>query len=102
MQAENPGASVDVEVLAAVPSFEAEDGSRTVELAVALGATEAAERVTYGTEAGQFAGTGIDTIVCGPGDIAQAHGPNEYVDLAQLLACEAFVDRLIEHLRAGD
>lgn len=101
MQAENPCARVELQVLAQVPAFEADDGSRTLELAVALGASEAAERVTYGTEAGQFAGTGIDTIVCGPGDIAQAHGPNEYVELSQLVACEAFVERLVEHLSRG-
>lgn len=100
MKQEHDAARVEVEVLAAVPAFEAVEGSGTVDLAVALGASEAAERVTYGTEAGQFAGTGIDTIVCGPGDIAQAHGPNEFVELDQLVACEAFVQRLVAHLHA--
>lgn len=103
MKQENDAARVEVEVLAAVPAFEAVEDSGAVALAVALGAGEAAERVTYGTEAGQFAGTGVDTIVCGPGDIAQAHGPNEYVELDQLLACEEFVARLVAELAvAGD
>ena len=98
MQAEHEGAYVEVEVLSEVPAFEAIEGSDTVALAVSLGALACTDRVTYGTEAGQFAGTGIDTIVCGPGDIAQAHGTDEYVELSQIEACEAFIGRLIEHL----
>lgn len=98
MQSENPAARVDVEVVAAVPAFEAIPDSATVALAVDLGAAVSDERVTYGTEAGQFASIGIDTIVCGPGDIAQAHGPNEYVELSQVVACEEFVARLVERL----
>ncbi len=34
--------------------------------------------VAYGTEAGLFQGAGWSTVVCGPGDIAQAHQPDEY------------------------
>lgn len=104
MQAKNPSARVTLEVLAQVPAFEAIEGSRAVALATSLGALPCAEKVTYGTEAGHFAGAGIDTIVCGPGDIAQAHGANEYIELSQVEACEAFVGRLIEHLsvRAED
>jgi len=40
--------------------------------------------VSYGTEAGLFQAAGIDAIVCGPGDIAQAHQPDEYLDLARI------------------
>ena len=101
MKAENPAARVEVEVTAQVPAFEAVADSATIALALALGAQECADKVTYGTEAGQFGGTGIDSIVCGPGDIAQAHGPNEYVEVSQIEACEAFVARLIEELSTG-
>ncbi|MDN6299482.1 MAG: acetylornithine deacetylase, partial [Micrococcaceae bacterium] len=41
---------------------------------------------------------GIETVVCGPGEIAVAHAANEYVELEQLAACEAFVDTLITEL----
>lgn len=99
MQAENPAARVELEVLAMVPALDTAGDSPAVELAVALGGEASTDRVTYGTEAGQFAATGIETIVCGPGDIAQAHGPDEYIELSQLAACEQFVDRLLAHLR---
>lgn len=98
MKRENGAGRVDVELLASVPAFESPENSSTVALAVALGVTESPERVTYGTEAGQFAGTGIDTIVCGPGDIAQAHRPNEFVEVSQIEECERFIARLIEEL----
>jgi acetylornithine deacetylase len=34
-------------------------------------------------------------VVCGPGSIEQAHKADEYVDRAQLAACEAFLDRAV-------
>jgi acetylornithine deacetylase len=48
-------------------------------------------RVAYSTEAGLFQRAGIPTVLCGPGDIAQAHRPNEFVTLDQLAACERFL-----------
>lgn len=57
-----------------------------------------ADRVSYGTEAGIYQNAGIAALVCGPGDIAQAHQPDEYIETAQLEACDSFIGRLIEHL----
>ena len=54
----------------------------------------AAHRVAYSTEAGLFQRAGIPTVLCGPGDIAQAHRPDEYVALSQLAACERFLRAL--------
>ncbi len=51
-------------------------------------------KVSYGTEAGLFQKMGVPTVICGPGDIAQAHGPNEFVSLEQLAQCERFMDRI--------
>jgi len=55
-------------------------------------------KVSYGTEAGFYQEIGIPTIVCGPGHIAQAHQPDEWIEQAQLDECDAFVRRLIERL----
>jgi acetylornithine deacetylase len=52
--------------------------------------------VAFGTEAGLFKGIGIPTVVCGPGDIRQAHQADEYVSLEQLARCEAFLRGLAE------
>ena len=57
-----------------------------------------AGKVSYGTEAALFHQVGVPTIVCGPGDIAQAHQPNEWVTLAQLAWCERFMRRLADEI----
>jgi acetylornithine deacetylase len=55
--------------------------------------------IGYGTEGGLYAGSlGVPVLICGPGDIAVAHRPDEYVSLEQLDRCERFVRSLIEHL----
>ena len=60
-----------------------------------------AEAVAYGTEAGLFQEAGIPSVVCGPGNILQAHKPNEFIELSQIDACTAFMRRLIDHVAAG-
>jgi len=46
----------------------------------------------FWTEAALLSAAGIDAAVFGPGAIAQAHAPDEYVELAQLVeAHDAFV-----------
>jgi len=39
---------------------------------------------------------GVPTVVCGPGDIAQAHQPNEFILASQIDACEVFMRRMVE------
>jgi acetylornithine deacetylase len=52
--------------------------------------------VAYGTEAGLFHEGGMPTVVFGPGDIAQAHQADEFIDVAQVEACEAFMKKLFD------
>ena len=61
-------------------------------------ATTSVGKVSFGTEASLFHGAGIPTIICGPGHIAQAHQPNEWVALEQLARCEAFMRRLADRV----
>jgi acetylornithine deacetylase len=57
-------------------------------------------KVAFGTEGGLFSTRlAVPTVVCGPGDIDVAHKPDEYVALAQLDACDAFLARLIGGLQ---
>ena len=98
MKAEHESASVDFEVLAAVPGLDTPADAETTSLGRELGGVPSDDKVTYGTEAGQFSGAGMEAVVCGPGDIAQAHTANEWIELDQLVACEEFVGRLIERL----
>lgn len=55
-------------------------------------------KVAYGTEAGLFQTiAGVPSAVCGPGSIEQAHKPDEFIEVGELAACEAFLGRLIAH-----
>ena len=84
------------ELLAAVPGLGTEDDAPIVRLAHEwLGTNDAPQKVTYGTEAGQFQRAGVESIICGPGDIAQAHSPNEWIELEQLRECERFFEAIL-------
>lgn len=75
----------------------AEDHALAALVKQLTGANEAGA-VSYGTEGGLFEQAGIPTIVCGPGHIAQAHQPDEFIDLGQIAACESFLRALKDRL----
>lgn len=59
-------------------------------------------KVSYGSEGGIFEQTGgIPSVIVGPGSIEQAHKPNEFVALAQLEACVAFLEGIVAELAEG-
>jgi acetylornithine deacetylase len=100
MQARNPEARVDFTVLAQTPGLDTPAEASIVSLVAELGGTPSPDKATYGTEAGLFSNAGIPTVVCGPGDIALAHAPDEFIPLEQIAACESFIDSLVEALTA--
>ena len=56
-------------------------------------------KVAFGTEAGLFMErAGIPTVVCGPGHIAQAHKPDEFITLEQVAKGEEFMRQLINYV----
>jgi len=62
---------------------------------------EVGAAVDFWTEAALFSEAGMDALVCGPGDIAQAHTPEEWVALEQLESvCVAYVGALERIIRA--
>jgi acetylornithine deacetylase len=75
-----------------------EDGAAEQLVRALTGDTSPAGTVPFGTDGGHFQAAGWSTVVCGPGDIAQAHQPDEWIELDQLAACARFVDALADHL----
>ena len=55
-----------------------------------------ADPVDFWTEAALFQEAGIDAVVLGPGSIAQAHAPDEFVELGQLEAAAGCYRRLMD------
>jgi acetylornithine deacetylase len=76
------------------PSLEPEPNGEAETLAAQLSGFNATGAVPFGTEAGFFQKAGYSTIVCGPGNIAQAHQPDEFIEVDQLRMGAAFMERL--------
>ena len=98
MRAVHPGAKIETKIRAQAPGLAPDEGSAGETLVLKLAQCNAAEAVSYGTEAGLFQLADIPTVVCGPGDIAQAHKPDEFVELSQIAECERFMRRLADYV----
>ncbi len=98
MQREFADARIEIETGASAPALEASEEAAITQLVRSLTSDQAKRKVAYGTEAGLFHNAGIPTVVCGPGSIEQAHKPNEFVEIAQLDACERFLRKLGQSL----
>jgi acetylornithine deacetylase len=94
-----PEADIVTTVRSHVPALVAREGCPAEALARQLTGANHAEAVSYGTEAGLFQEAGIPSVICGPGDIREAHKPNEYIQIPQVAACETFIRNLITKLR---
>ena len=100
MKAKHPAATIETVLRSSTPAFSPEGNDEAKALAANWSGSNTVGSVVYGTEAGIFRKTwGVPTVVCGPGDIAQAHQPNEFILASQLDACEAFMKRMIEWAR---
>jgi acetylornithine deacetylase len=98
MQAVHPHTGIAFETRMDLPGFAASGPAEA--LARALTGDNGRHVVSYQTEAGQFQDRGLSTVICGPGSIAQAHQPDEFITQAELKAGSAFVHRLIDRLAA--
>lgn len=99
MQRIHPDARLQMDPMFRVPPLTPEDNGPAEALARRLTGDNAAHVVSYGTEGGQFQVLGgYSTVICGPGDIAQAHQPDEWVSVEQFNAGWAFMQGVLETL----
>lgn len=92
-------ARIEIERYNAYPGLDVDQAAPIVNLAQKLASTNDATKVAFGTEAGFFDGLGIPTIVCGPGSMEeQGHKPDEYLEMSQLMACDAMMDRILSEI----
>ena len=89
-----PDAAVVTSPMASAPPLTPEPEGAAEELIRRLTGANRTGTVSFATEAGLFQDAGMSAVVCGPGSIAQAHQPNEYIDTAQLDAGEALLRKL--------
>lgn len=98
MQAVRPETGITLTPVFGVPPLTPEADGPAEALARRLTGDNGRHVVSYGTEGGQFQVRGYSAVVCGPGDIAQAHQPDEFLSLEQFAAGQAFLDRLLDDL----
>lgn len=98
MQSVVPETGIDLVEGFNVPALVPETNGEAEALVRRLTGDNSTNVVSYATEGGQFQEAGYSTVVCGPGDIARAHQPNEYLEVSQLEAGQAFMRKLVSDL----
>ncbi|KAJ04924.1 acetylornithine deacetylase [Sulfitobacter mediterraneus] len=98
MQAVVPETYIEVTPRFDVPGLKPEDNGEAETLVRQITGDNASHKVSYGTEAGQFQDAGYSAVICGPGDIAQAHQPNEFIEISQFNAGHDFMKSLLSRL----
>ena len=100
MHAVHRNTGFDFEVLTTMPGMSLDPNHPLTALVKQLTGSNSTGKVSYGTEGGYYQNASIPTIICGPGHIAQAHQPDEWVAQEQLDACDVFIRRLADRLLA--
>lgn len=97
-----PEAAIETETVVAVPPLAAAADSPAEKLARRLTGANTATTVSFASEAGLYQQAGIPAVVCGPGSIAVAHQPDEFITRAELAAGQQFLDRLLDWAAGSD
>ena len=81
-----------------VPHLDTKEDEDVVDFIKRISGNSKLNTVAYASEVGQFANEGFQSVICGPGSIAQAHRPNEYIEKSQLKLGVAMLQKLIYEL----
>ena len=98
----SPQANIVTRFVSGFPDFAPEEGSLAETLVKRLLKSNQTGSASYATEAGLFQGAGAPTVLCGPGDVAQAHQQDEFITLEQIAACERFLHNLADYAAGND
>lgn len=98
MKAVSPSTGIETNILNTAPSLRHDPESIAEQVAKKLTGEYTTGKVPYGTEAGQFQEAGFSVVICGPGSIDQAHKPDEFIEIDQVVAGTRFIRSVIEEL----
>jgi len=98
MKAVHPACGFDYEIELEMPGMALAPDHPLATVVKHVVGSNSAGKVAYGTEGGFYESAGIPTIICGPGHIAQAHQPDEWVAESELAECDKFIRRLAGRL----
>jgi acetylornithine deacetylase len=92
-----PNAGAEIEMLCDYPGLDV--AGSVPELVAQLAESDFGMALDFGTEAGLYQQRlEVPVVVCGPGDIAQAHINDEYIEEDQLRQAQRFVHRIADFL----
>ena len=98
MHAVNPQTGFSLDVITTMPGLSLDPDHPLTSIVKQLTGSNSTGKVSYGTEGGYYQNAEIPTIICGPGHIAQAHQPDEWIAQEQLDSCDTFIRRLADRL----
>jgi acetylornithine deacetylase len=101
MRRVSPECGISIEEIFDTPALDERGNTYLAKAIMPLCGHMTVGRVSFGTEAGILQEIGVPTIVCGPGQIAVAHQPDEYVEIDQLAQCMRFLESLGKRLEQG-
>ena len=82
----------------AVPALDTPEHLSIVPIIKNISGNSQLSTVAYAAEAGQFSNAGLETVICGPGSIEQAHRANEFISKEQLKKGVKMISDLIDYL----
>lgn len=85
VQEEAERLGLEIHLIDSTPAFHVDEDSEAVHFMLELTGNKAAGTVCYTTDGGILQSL-PHMVVCGPGDLAQAHRSDEYIELGQLQA----------------
>jgi acetylornithine deacetylase len=99
MQRVAPESRIAFETKSDNPGLHTEESAAIVGRIERLAGGGRGGKVAFASEAGQFQRAGFDAVICGPGSIADAHKPDEFITFDQIRMGEAFIARVIGEAR---
>lgn len=96
MKAIHPDSDIKTEIVADVAGLVPEDNGNAEAFVRSITGDNGEHVVAYATEGGQFQEGGFSTVVCGPGSIEQAHQPNEFIEVSQVVEGTEFLKKVIQ------
>lgn len=95
----HPSALIEFAPLVSYPALETPVDSEAVNFVRSLTGGNSTGKITFGSEGGLYQRElAIAAVICGPGSIAVAHKPDEYVAEDQLRACDDMLARLVDRI----
>lgn len=99
---EKSGLKLDIrQLFSGAPALYTDRNSEIIRTAESL-TGHSAETVAFGTEGPFLNQMGMETVILGPGDIAQAHQPDEYLAMDRITPTTELLQQLIHHFCVAD